>query len=453
MTAGKLKTAALIAATLIAAGAFHPGIGRAQLGPGSPAPLFSLMDVYGRPYELKSMAERPMIILYFFDVDSQPSREGLVNLDRLAKKYKDTDLLVWAITFSSQDPVTDFVTANNLSYPVLIDHEDVSDQYNARLILPTVCILGPDLTVLDYFQGGGKTTEVMLIRLAERELQRNQTALAKAIGEQVEASNPQNPKAKTIQGYAALKEGNLDEAEQAFAELARSPGEGEVLGKEGLSAVYAKKGDSRKALELVEEVEQKAPDRAYVHVVKGDLLYSQNRKAEAEQAYREATDKQESELYQKTAAYNQLGRLQASLGNYEVARELYDQAIDIDPLYIEATSNKGVAYEKQGQWDKAFESYSKALKLNQGDTFAKVLAKNSEEMLLFQKDAARRERLDKLIKDLAARYRSQKKLLPSFKDKWTSRPMILSFVDFREKGGLVERDGMSLVITTQLAER
>ena len=37
-----------------------------------------------------------------------------------------------------------------------------------------MCILGPNLVVLDYFQGGGKTTEVMLVGLAERKLQRKQ---------------------------------------------------------------------------------------------------------------------------------------------------------------------------------------------------------------------------------------------------------------------------------------
>ncbi len=69
-----------------------------------------------------------------------------------------------------------------------------------------------------------------------------------------------------------------------------------------------------------------------------------------------------------------------------------------------------------------------------------------------QRDAARKQRIDKLVSELAARYRSQKKLQIKRKDTWTSRPMILTFVDFQEKGGLAERDGFSTVLTLRLAE-
>ena len=105
----------------------------------------------------------------------------------------------------------------------------------------SICILGSDLTLLDYFQGGGKTTEIMLVKLAERELQRKHTNIARAISEQVVKKNPKNIKAKTVQGYAALKEGRLDEAEKTFYTLSTSKGEAEVLGKEGSFMVYARK--------------------------------------------------------------------------------------------------------------------------------------------------------------------------------------------------------------------
>lgn len=428
-------------------------IGYSQITSGQTAPVFSLKDGKGKTHDLSLIKDQPMIILYFFDAESRPSQEGLLSLDQLAKRYENADLIAWGITCSSDEKVANFVARSNPKFPVLLDKSGVSDLYQARLILPTVCVLGPQLKVLDYFQGGGKTTEIMLVRLAERKLQRKQTMLAKAITDEVVRKNPKNLKAKTLKGYAALKAGNLSEAENIFDNLSQNKGQAEVLGKEGLVAVYARKGETEKALVLADEVEQKAPDRSYVHVVKGDLLYSQNKKAEAEAEYKKGVQKKVAALYQKAVAHNQLGRLYASQGKYQGARELYDQAVAMDPYYVEATSNKGMTYAKEGKWDKALDTYRQALVLDKNDTFASVLAKKAQEMVALQKDVAQKQRIDKLVKELADRYRGQKKSRARIKDTWTSRPMVLSFVDFQEKGGLAERDGLSMVLTTQLGDQ
>lgn len=425
----------------------------AQVTTGKTAPFFSLQDAKGETHDLARMRDRPMVILYFFDVESKPSQKGLLSLDKLSKQYESADLIVWGITLSSSEKAANFIARTNPGFPVLLDKSGVSDLYQARLILPTVCILGPELKVLDYFQGGGKTTEVMLVRLAERQLQRKEIMLAKAISEQVVKENPQNLKAKTVRGYTALKEGNLDEAEDIFNQLSKEKGEGEILGKEGLSTLYAKKGKTEKALALADEVVKKAPERAYAHVIKGDLLYSQGKEREAEAEYEMAVQKKVAEPYQEGVAYNQLGRFYASRGEYQEARELYDQAVEIDPYYIEATSNKGVTYAKEGKWDKALDAYRQALTLDKNDTFALVLAKKAEEMLALQKDVERKKRIDKLVKELAERYRSREKPWSRKKETWTSRPMVLSFVDFQEKGRLAERDGFTTVLTTELADQ
>ena len=423
-----------------------------QISSGQVAPAFSLTDLKGRTYDLSQMKERPMIILYFFDVESRPSQEGLLSLHQIAQQYKEADMTVWAITLSPREKVAKFVESSGLLFPALLDIAKVSDLYQARQILPTVCIIGQGLKVLDSFQGGGKTTETMLVRVAERELQRKQTKLAKAISDEVIKKNPQNVKANTVKGYAALKEQNLKEAEEVFKEVSKKGAQGEVLGKEGLAAVYAQKGQPEKALELAKEVEQKAPDRAYVHVIKGDALYAQDKKREAEAEYQKGIQKKGAEPYQEAIRYNQMGRYYASLGQYQKAREFYEQAINIDPYYIEGTTNKGLTYEKEGKWEKALESYRQALALEKTDSFATILAKKAQEMIELQKDVKRKERVDQLVKGLAARFRGQKEAPKKVEDSWTSSPMVLTFVDFQEKGGLSERDGFSSVMMSQLAD-
>ncbi|SPD73087.1 Peroxiredoxin [uncultured Desulfobacterium sp.] len=447
----RLLSSVLTVATMILCVCCCPCFG--QLAAGKAVPGFSLKDSDGKAHDLATIKDQPMIILYFFDAESRPSQEGLLSLDKITKQYKEADMIVWGVTLSGKDKVAEFIKSANPGYPILLDDTGISDLYEARFILPTVCIIGPDLKLIDYFQGGGKTTEVMLVRLAERELQRRHTVLAKAISEDVEKKNPKNIQAKTVRGYAALKEGKIEQAEETFTALAKDKGEGEILGKEGMASVYARKGQADKAMEAVKEVEEKAPDRAYVHVVKADILYSQNKKSEAKAAYQTAVRKKSGEPFQKAMAYNQLGRFHAGEGDYQKARELYDQAVDIDPYYIEATSNKGVAYEKEGKWDEALKAYTKATNIDKADTFAAVLAKKAEEMIAIQKNVAEKQRIDTLVKELATRYRSQEKTASKTADTWTSRPMVLTFVDFQEQGGLSARDGFSSVLTSNLADQ
>jgi tetratricopeptide (TPR) repeat protein/peroxiredoxin len=430
------------------------GIGQShgKLAAGQAAPVFSAKDLHDRTHDLSQMQSRSMVVLYFFDIDSKPSQEGLLSLGQMVRQFQGADLTVWAITLSPREKVAGFATGNNLTFPILLDKSGVSDLYDAQAILPTMCIVGPGLKVLDHLQGGGKSTELMLVKLAERELQRKQTQVATVLSDQVIKKNPQNTEARAVKGHAAIKEGKLDEAGQLFQELAQRGGQAEVLGKEGLAAVYAKKGEAEKAIKLASEVEQKAPDRSYPNVIKGDILYAQNKVSEAQSEYQKSTTKKQAEPYLKPVGYNQLGRLYAKKGDHEAARKLYDQAVAIDPYYIEGTTNKGRTYEREGKWDKALATYHQALGVEKTDIYASAFARQAQDMLNLQKDAQKSERIDRLVKELAERYRTQKRTASKDQDEWTSRPMILAFVDFQEKGALTERDGFATVLTLQLTD-
>lgn len=420
----------------------------AQLMPGQAAPVFALKDINGKLFDLAGVKQQPLTILYFFDITSRPSQEGLFSLNQLARQHKG-ELVVWAVTSSSREKVAQFASSAGLVFPIIPSATQAMGLYHAQRVLPTVCIIGPGLRILDYFQGGGKATEAMLVRLAERELQGRRTRLAKAIGTDVVKKNPRSLKAKAVLGYAALREADTRKAEEVFRDLSKHDAEGEVLGKEGLAAVYKKQNQTAKALQMVRDVEKKAPDRSYVHVIKGDILYAQNKKTEAEAEYRTAVDKKVAEPYQDAVRYNQLGRVYASSRKYKEAQKLYEKAVAIDPYYVEGTTNKGLSYEKEGKWDQALKAYQQALVVDKHDLYAGILAKRAQEMLALQKDSERKKRMDLLIKDLVARFKSQKDEKPP-QDSWTSRPMVLTFVDFEEKGGLSEREGFSTIITSEL---
>jgi tetratricopeptide (TPR) repeat protein len=425
----------------------------AGLNPGDTAPAFTLSDTNEGQHILESAQGRRMTVLYFFDSTSRSNQEGLLMLDNLLKRYQDTQLTVWGITRSSKTDARTFAQQAGLNFPILLDGQGVSRQYQVGPILPVVCTLGPDLKVLDYFQGGGKTAEIMLVRLAERQLSRNQPQLAQAIGVAVAQKNPDNAEALAVQGYAALKQGKVAEAETVFTKIAARPGKDALVGKEGQAAVKVRQGQTKQALALVDEVVHDAPDRGYAIKLKGDLLSEQGDTRGAQQAYELAVRQPETAPFQKAEAQNQLGRLYAQQGSFQQARSLYDQAIALDPYYLEPTSNKGVAYEKEGMWAKALDEYRRTLALDQNDAVAAVLARKAEQMLAQQKDPNRQERIRQLVKDLAARFKSAK---PADQvvaaDSWTSRPMVVSFVDMTESGGLSSRDGLALALSTRLGE-
>jgi tetratricopeptide (TPR) repeat protein/peroxiredoxin len=419
---------------------------------GQAAPVFTLSDITNQSHDLSQLKEKSMIILFFFDVDSNPSKEGMLSLNQLVREYRESDLTIWAMTLSSKEKAANFASVNRIAFPILLDTSGVSKVYQANLILPTAYIIGPGLKILNYIQGGGKTTEIMLVNLAERMLQKKQPKFARTLARTVTAKNPHNTRAKAIEGIAAMREGNIKESEDIYKELATRGDDGEILGKEGLAALYTKGGQFDKAMKIINEVEQKDPERSYIYVVKGDLLYALNKKGEAESAYKIAAEKKHSEPYQDSVRYGRAGRAYAASGQYGKAQQNYDKAIEIDPYDIEDMTNKGVAYEKEGKYDKAVESYRRALTIDKNDTFAAVLVKKAQEMLDVQKDIERKRRMDHLIKDLVERYKSQKASPPKVEDEWTSRPMVMSFVDFQEKGALSERDGLSNVIVSQLTD-
>ena len=432
---------------------FYAGSAVSAIKTGQKAPGFTLADISGQQRSLKETQGRQMTVLFFFDAQSSASQGGLLMLDRLLQQYKDEQLAVWGITRSKPDAVNEFVRKTKIKFPILVDKADVSRLYDAQIILPVACTLGPGLEVLDYFQGGGKTAEVMLVRLAQRQIHRDQPQLAKAIATSVTQKDPKNMEAKAVQGYAALSEGKTDDAKRVFDEIAAAPGKDAIIGKEGQAVVLAREGQTDKALALVEQVTKAAPQRAVPHKVKGDLLIAKGDRKAAEVAYKEAVTLPEAATFQKAEAYNQLGRLYAQNGQYGEARGLFDQAIAMDPYYLEPTSNKGVTYEKEGLWSKALAEYRQALALDQADTMAVILARKAEQMMALQKDAESKKRIDQLVSSLVERYRQQEKVEKSApEDQWTSRPMVLTLVNIEERGGLASRDGLSIVLATRLGE-
>jgi tetratricopeptide (TPR) repeat protein len=204
---------------------------------------------------------------------------------------------------------------------------------------------------------------------------------------------------------------------------------------------------------LAQEVAVQAGDRPLVDVIKGNQLYQQNKRKSAESAYREGTQKRGGAPFQRAVAYNQLGRLYAQRGDYAKSRDLYDQAVSIDPYYIEATSNKGLTYEQEGRWDKALEVYRQAEAIDKNDPFVRALAENAMRMLMIKKDEIKQQEMAVAINKVVERYRQSRVDAIPAGDPWTSRPTRVAFFDISESGGLSQRAGFAGLLKDYLARQ
>jgi uncharacterized protein YkwD/peroxiredoxin len=156
----------LIASTLLLFGSPGRALG---LSEGQSAPAFSLEDTEGKSYDL-AKTQVPLLVLYFCDLDSQPNRDGLLRLNRLAGSYKASQLQIWAISLSPRERARHTGSRLNINFPILTDTKGVSELYNARDILPMLYIVENGSNVLGILSGTGKTIEEQLRKLVETRL-------------------------------------------------------------------------------------------------------------------------------------------------------------------------------------------------------------------------------------------------------------------------------------------
>ena len=101
------------------------------------------------------------------------------------------------------------------------------------------------------------------------------------------------------------------------------------------------------------------PKSAKMQHALGDALSERGRISEAETAYRNALSVRESAL-----TYNNLGNLYAATARFKNATAAYQKAVEIEPNYVEAYMNKGLAAMQTGQITDAHSAFERAAVLN-----------------------------------------------------------------------------------------
>ncbi|MBE0686570.1 MAG: TlpA family protein disulfide reductase [Anaerolineaceae bacterium] len=118
------------------------------------APDFVLNDLNGIQYQLSNLKGN-MIIVNVWASWCKPCQYEMPAMQKIYDKYKEDGLIILAVNNTSQDnysDVLDFVSENNLTFPILLDLEgSVSKQYQVQALPSTFFI---DIT--------GKISEVVI---------------------------------------------------------------------------------------------------------------------------------------------------------------------------------------------------------------------------------------------------------------------------------------------------
>lgn len=113
--------------------------------------------------------------------------------------------------------------------------------------------------------------------------------------------------------------------------------------------------DWRDDLTLYHSAVTAYPKSAKMQHALGDALSERGRISDAETAYRKALSIRESAL-----TYNNLGNLYAATGRFKHATAAYQKAVEIEPDYVEAYMNKGLAAMQAGQITDAHSAFERA---------------------------------------------------------------------------------------------
>jgi peroxiredoxin len=111
----------------------------------SETPDFTLMDLEGRPVQLRELRGK-LVLLNFWATWCAPCLHEMPSMERLYQTFKETEFALLAVSMDRQgeEVAKPFVDNLKLTFPVLVDRtSEVARQYGVRG-LPTTYLIDPD---------------------------------------------------------------------------------------------------------------------------------------------------------------------------------------------------------------------------------------------------------------------------------------------------------------------
>ncbi len=118
-----------------------------------PVPPFLLQDLNGNVVSTAQWQGK-VVILNFWATWCPPCREEIPILIKLAKKYKDSLLIVGvSVDDGSPDDVREFAKAFHMNYPVVMWSHELVSEYGGVPALPTTFLINKDARIVQKHEG------------------------------------------------------------------------------------------------------------------------------------------------------------------------------------------------------------------------------------------------------------------------------------------------------------
>jgi len=341
------------------------------------APDFSLPDVRGKVWELKSF-RGGFVLLNFWTATSRLCLEQMRLLQRHQSAFASGGLQVVSISVDgiSDDQSRDseilqsFVAREKLSFPTLIATRDVAGVYNIvyrylfdrrrDLPLSLALLIDRDGMIIKLYQG--PLNSERLIAILREDLPSAPRTRADRIRKALPL--PGTLYEETFQrndftyGVAFFQHGYLDQAEASFKQvIAAKPDNPEA--HYNLGTLYLRRNDFAGARQYLERALKLRPQYPEAWNNLGMLDAQQGHPDQAVRNF------QQSLLLRPdyAIALANLGNLYRREGNFAEAEKLLSRALELEPDNPEANYNLGMLYARQEQVDYAAKYLERAATL------------------------------------------------------------------------------------------
>ena len=133
-----------------------------------PAPDFSLRDINGKKWSLKSLNGK-VVVLNFWFVTCPPCVQEMPELNELTKAYASKEVVFLAMTYNDKGEVTDFLKAHTFDYNLLINSRETDKAYNVTS-WPVSFVLDKGGIVKFVVKGGHATIRQQLTKAIDQVL-------------------------------------------------------------------------------------------------------------------------------------------------------------------------------------------------------------------------------------------------------------------------------------------
>ncbi len=222
---------------------------------------------------------------------------------------------------------------------------------------------------------------------------------------------------------------------------------------ESQALTYYQNGNFDKAFDVCKTLEDKNSDLRLPHVIRGNIAFRKGDLDSSKAFYDKALNAKKGTNKEKADALIGLGRIASLKKQTDRALEYYRKASELAPDNSTGYMSQALVLERNGKYEKALNLLDRAGKIDPDNSSIAALAGETRKKIAFAKDSKKRERINRLVKELLSKINTRPVTTPW--DGWTSRPVTLWINDFTIQGySLQEGEERLLVseISSQLIE-